>query len=46
MSWPAIRAVPAVGSRMPQSIRMTVDLPEPFGPRNPKIEPRATEKLT
>ena len=28
---------------MPQSIRMTVDLPEPFGPRNPKIEPFATE---
>jgi hypothetical protein len=31
---------------MPQSIRMTVDLPDPFGPRNPKIDPRAIEKLT
>src|SRR5688500_11065787 len=46
MSWPAIRAPPSVGSRMPQSMRITVDLPEPFGPRKPKIDPRATEKLT
>src|ERR1700680_1281077 len=45
-SWPAILAMPSVGSRMPQSIRMTVDLPDPFGPRNPKIDPCPTEKLT
>ncbi len=41
-----MRAVPSVGSRMPQSMRMTVDLPEPFGPRKPKMEPFSTEKLT
>jgi len=27
-------------------MRMTVDLPEPFGPRNPKIDPLPMEKLT
>src|SRR5579859_2506064 len=27
-------------------MRMTVDLPEPFGPRNPKMEPLAIAKLT
>jgi hypothetical protein len=31
---------------MPQSIRITVDLPEPFGQRNPKTDPRRTVKLT
>src|SRR5947209_140342 len=45
-STPATWALPSVGSRMPQSMRMTVDLPEPFGPRKPKIEPLATERLT
>src|ERR1041385_3751872 len=45
-SMPLTRALPSLGSRMPQSMRMTVDLPEPLGPRKPKIEPRATEKLT
>src|SRR5205807_3438629 len=41
-SCPPMRAVPSVGSRIPQSIRITVDLPEPFGPRNPKIDPLPT----
>jgi len=38
-------ARPSVGSRMPHNIRITVDLPEPFGPRNPKMEPLLTEKV-
>src|ERR1700676_285188 len=45
-SCPPIRAVPSVGSSIPQSIRMTVDLPEPLGPRNPKMEPLPTENET
>ncbi len=43
---PAMRAEPSVGSSMPHNIRITVDLPEPFGPRKPKMEPLATVKLT
>jgi len=31
-----MRARPSFGWRIPQSIRMTVDLPEPFGPRKIK----------
>src|SRR2546425_11660146 len=42
----AMRPAPALGWSRPQSMRMTVDLPEPFGPRKPKIEPFATLKLT
>ena len=30
---------PAVGRRMPHSMRMVVDLPAPFGPRKPKTVP-------
>src|ERR1043165_5345232 len=45
-SCPAIRALPPLGARMSHNIRMTVDLPEPYGPRKPKIEPLPTEKLT
>src|ERR1051326_5425008 len=45
-SWPPIRAVPSVGSRIPHNIRITVDLPDPFGPRNPKIEPFPTANDT
>src|SRR5260221_1154864 len=45
-SWPAMRPVPSVGSRIPQSMRITVDLPDPFGPRNPKMDCFVTEKLT
>src|SRR4030042_856768 len=45
-SMPPTIADPAVGSRRPQSIRMVVDLPAPLAPRNPKIAPRPTSKLT
>src|SRR5262245_58507766 len=45
-SKPAIVPRPPLGSRMPHNMRMTVDLPEPFGPRKPKIEPLATLRLT
>src|ERR1051325_6328267 len=45
-SWPPIRAVPSLGSRIPHNIRITVDLPEPLGPRNPKIDPLSTPKVT
>src|SRR5213083_1126651 len=43
---PATEAVPSLGARIPHSMRMTVDFPEPFGPRKPKIEPLATESVT
>src|SRR4029453_4212079 len=46
MSCPSIRAVPSLGSRIPHSIRITVDLPEPFGPRKPKMDPFPTENET
>src|SRR5258705_6581483 len=36
---PAMKASPAVGFRRPVSILTVVDLPDPFGPRNPKIDP-------
>src|SRR6267142_2026342 len=39
-------ASPEVGSRMPHSILMTVDFPDPFGPRKPKIDPLEIEKVT
>src|SRR5262245_4925369 len=45
-SWPATSAVPAVGGRSVVSIRMSVDLPAPFGPSRPKISPSSTPKLT
>ncbi len=44
--WPRISTVPAVGSSNPVSILMVVDLPAPFGPRNPKNCPGATLNLT
>src|SRR6516164_5378554 len=43
---PATSACPDVGRSNPQRIRMVVDLPEPFGPRKPKISPRRASKLT
>src|SRR5438477_9921257 len=43
---PAMRPWPSLGSSKPHNMRMTVDLPEPFGPRKPKIEPFSTLKLT
>src|ERR1035437_9637479 len=41
-----MRPMPSDGSRMPQSMRMTVDLPDPFGPRNPKMDCFSTENVT
>src|SRR6185295_2430111 len=38
-SKPATVASPEVGSSSPQSMRIVVVLPEPFGPRMPKISP-------
>ena len=40
------KAVPEVGERRPVSIRIVVDLPDPFGPRKPKTFPRGMSKLT
>src|SRR6185436_4803617 len=45
MSNPATRPVPLVGGRIPASMRIVVDLPAPFGPRNPKICPSRTRKV-
>src|SRR5947209_14286284 len=39
-------AVPAVISSRVVIMRMSVDLPAPFGPSNPKISPSATSKET
>ncbi len=38
-SKPQIVAVPSLGSRIPVNIFSVVDLPAPFGPRNPTICP-------
>src|SRR5574341_1079840 len=43
---PATCAVPEVGRSSPHSTRMVVVLPEPLGPRKPKISPRGTDRLT
>ena len=45
-SKPTSSARPALGRSKPQSIRITVDLPEPLGPRKPKISPASISKLT
>src|SRR5215813_1764412 len=45
-SKPLTSAVPAVGGKSVVSMRMSVDLPAPFGPRSPKISPSSTAKLT
>src|SRR5687768_15794265 len=45
-SIPATTARPLVGASSPVSILMVVVLPAPFGPRNPKISPAFTAKLT
>src|ERR1700719_66583 len=42
MSSPQITAVPAVGARNPVIIFIVVDLPAPFGPRNPNTSPAGT----
>ena len=45
-SWPATRALPAVGRASVQRMLMVVDLPAPFGPRKPKVSPGSTRKST
>src|SRR5574342_314349 len=42
MSCPATHPPPPVGNSSPVRMRMVVDLPDPFGPRKPKISPGAT----
>jgi len=37
--------VPAVGGVSPQIIRIVVDLPAPFGPRNPNTSPAVTSTV-
>ncbi len=37
--WPLTRTEPLVGSSRPRIIRMVVDFPAPFGPRNPVTVP-------
>ena len=39
MSKPLTRAVPEVGGTSVVNMRMSVDLPAPFGPSRPKISP-------
>lgn len=46
MSQPTTVPRPPVGSRMPHSMRMVVDLPAPFGPSTPKLSPRRTSNVT
>src|SRR5271157_1256312 len=43
---PTTSARPDVGFSSPQSMRIVVDLPAPFGPRKPKISPLRTVRLT
>ena len=43
--WPSKRVCPDVGRWTPNIIRIVVDLPDPFGPRNPVTRPGSTEKL-
>src|SRR5262249_40452717 len=43
-SWPQMVAVPEVAGSSVVSIRMSVDLPAPFGPSSAKISPCSTEK--
>src|SRR5262249_47020997 len=45
-SKPRTRPPPSDGSRMPQSIRRVVVLPEPFGPRKPYSSPAWTTRST
>jgi len=44
MAWPAISAVPLVGSIRQLSMLMVVVLPAPLGPSRLKISPRSTLK--
>src|SRR5688500_13759280 len=45
-SKPGTRAEPADGGITPQSMRMMVDLPLPFGPSKPKMAERSIENDT
>src|SRR5574337_1136500 len=45
-SMPATRTLPSLGERKPVMMRIVVVLPAPFGPRNPRISPFCTWKLT
>ena len=45
MSKPLMIAVPEVGVSSVTIMRMSVDLPAPFGPSSPKISPSSTSKL-
>ncbi len=42
-SLPSIKIVPDVGRSSVVNILIVVDLPAPFGPRNPNVVPRSTE---
>src|ERR1700730_8188591 len=44
-SKPLTRALPEVGSSSVVSMRMSVDLPAPFGPRRPNTSPSSTSKV-
>ena len=43
-SWPATHARPAVGGSSVVSMWTVVDLPAPFGPRNPYTSPGSTRR--
>src|SRR6266436_5259091 len=45
-SRPHTETVPALGGMKPVIMRMVVDLPAPFGPRNPSTSPLPTSKET
>jgi len=45
MDWPKISPVPPVGVIKPNSIRIVVVLPEPFGPTKPQIVPKGTSNV-
>src|SRR5207244_4630187 len=46
MSYPPTTARPALGASTPQSIRIMVVLPDPFGPSRRKISPCGIERST
>src|SRR5688572_28796090 len=45
-SSPSTVPAPSLGASTPHSMRMSVDLPLPFGPSRPKIVPRGTRSET
>ena len=46
MAWPFSRTVPLVGTRSPDSSRIRVDLPAPFGPTMATVSPAVTDSDT